>query len=429
MGTYVEFSVAGRVIVSTKHEVDWELLTLFSDSDKIARVRGEIVPAHAFVNTVFEEDEDLFLGYESQVCIARDRLDVMGYTMKKIRAIFDEEMSTWRREHDAEYTGAGAEGLLNEQLLLSSIGFDDWFEALGAVLAGESSQDRAAQLTCHRLAPLVLGEIVLADQWNFGFPSGGTRPFVRAVLELFKDEDTAIMDLTDAFHAGWSIVQADDACSEARGELMSVYPLSQKTIVLTEGKSDTWIMQRAMNVLYPHLVEYFSFMDFASARAQGGAGGLVTTVKAFAAAGVANRVVAIVDNDTAAREALIGLQDVNLPDRMKVVTCPAIELARNYPSLGPTGLHAMDVNGLAGSIEMYLGDDVLRDAKGALVPVQWRGYSQRLETYQGEIIKKSEVHQRYLAKLNAAPPAHVAQQMPEWQDIKAVLQAIIAAFD
>jgi hypothetical protein len=31
----------------------------------------------------------------------------------------------------------------------------------------------------------------------------------------------------------------------------------------------------------------------------------------------------------------------------------------------------MNVNGLAGSIELYLGADVLTDAQGSLVPVQW----------------------------------------------------------
>jgi hypothetical protein len=45
---------------------------------------------------------------------------------------------------------------------------------------------------------------------------------------------------------------------------------------------------------------------------------------------------------------------------------PEIDIARDYPTLGTNGLSHMDVNGLAGSIELYLGADVLRDSDGVL---------------------------------------------------------------
>jgi hypothetical protein len=52
----------------------------------------------------------------------------------------------------------------------------------------------------------------------------------------------------------------------------------------------------------------------------------------------------------------------------------------------------MDVNRLACSLEMYLGEDVLRMKTGDLMPVQWKGYMSGIQAYQGEILDKTDVN-------------------------------------
>jgi len=49
-------------------------------------------------------------------------------------------------------------------------------------------------------------------------------------------------------------------------------------------------------------------------------------------------------------------------------------LALGYPTSDPSGLAHMDVNGLAGSLEIYFGEDVLRRTDGTFTPVHWRGF-------------------------------------------------------
>ncbi|MFE8599812.1 HEPN/Toprim-associated domain-containing protein [Archangium violaceum] len=427
MGTYVTLRIAGHEILSTKNSINNAVMTLFVEQDKVARSRGRTMPLAEFFDSQQRgELEEPFLGYETYIHIARDRMEVMGYTMARVRELFEEAMQGWREEH--ENTHWDSDGLTLEQDLISSVHFDDWLEALGAVLEAKASEhDYEQWRTCHRLAPFLLGDLILADDWLLGFPTDDCRPVIRAALELFPDKELVIQDLTDALHSEWSIVR-DNICEQARENLSFDYPLSQKTIILTEGTSDAWILSGAMKVLFPHLVEYFSFMDFDNARIQGGAGSLVQIVKAFAAAGVANRVVALFDNDTGAEEALAGLKEVRLPKNIKIVKCPQIELARSYPSIGPTGLQFMDVNGLAASIEMYLGEDVLRDESGELTPVQWRGYSDKLRKYQGEIIGKDKVKSRFREKLKTAPSQEVAHQLPEWQALKLLLRGVLTAF-
>ena len=118
-------------------------------------------------------------------------------------------------------------------------------------------------------------------------------------------------------------------------------------IILTEGSTDRAILKEALSILYPHLAEYYSFLEFNSSRSPGGAGHLVSLVKAFAGAGVTNRIVALFDNDTSAREATRALKPLSLPSNIVALHYPDLELLRDYPTLGPSGLTTLNVNGLA----------------------------------------------------------------------------------
>jgi hypothetical protein len=116
---------------------------------------------------------------------------------------------------------------------------------------------------------------------------------------------------------------------------------------------------------------------------------------------------------------------VKLPDHYSVVQYPDIEIARAYPTLGPTGLSNMDVNGLAGSIELYLGEDVLRGSDGVLAPVQWRSFIEGVKAYQGEVTGKAKLQQKFAEKVKraCADPANVAGQ--DWTALDAVIEELL----
>ena len=118
------------------------------------------------------------------------------------------------------------------------------------------------------------------------------------------------------------------------------------------------------------------------------------------------------DNDTAAEEAILALNKINIPPNIKVLRYPYLEMASNYPTIGPTGIEFTDINGLACSIELYLGRDILTnndeyDYPTKYIPVQWKGYSQSLRKYQGEILYKEQILKKYfnLLDLHAADAA------------------------
>src|SRR6185369_15919500 len=206
------------------------------------------------------------------------------------------------------------------------------------------------------------------------------------------------------------------------------YASSAKTIILTEGRTDSRFISESLKLLYPHLAEYFSFMDFENARVSGGAGNLANLVKAFAGAGIVNKTIAIFDNDTAGDAAMLTLRSVTLPDSIRVLRLPDSEFLLTYPTIGPSGATPMNVNGRAASIELYLGADVLRDENGELLPVQWTGYEPALQKYQGEVLFKDRIRERFDSRLDACLRDPDRVKLTDWSGIRQILQMLFSAF-
>jgi hypothetical protein len=111
------------------------------------------------------------------------------------------------------------------------------------------------------------------------------------------------------------------------------------------------------------------------------------------------------------------------------MTLPDIALARSYPTDGPNGGAVQDVNGLAASIELYFGEDVLRDPAARLAVVSWKARNETIGRYQGEVQRKDELKQRFLAKLARCELDPSAIVEDGWREMREILQRIFRAFE
>lgn len=220
--------------------------------------------------------------------------------------------------------------------------------------------------------------------------------------EGVKDSDIAVLDISDLAEAGWLDYELDD--------FITVPP-----IILTEGITDIKTLKKALHVIYPKLESNVRFLD-TSFRPETNAAAVVKMIKSFAAAGINNRILAILDNDAAASEAMTNLPR-NLPNNIKVIQYPELDLMTSYPTIGPQGKINMNINGLAGSIEMYMGKDILTGDDGNLELVQWGGYMNRVKKYQGSLINKDAVGSRFKGKDTA--------DVNKWQDLRYLWDYII----
>lgn len=88
----------------------------------------------------------------------------------------------------------------------------------------------------------------------------------------------------------------------------------------------------------------------------------------------------------------------------------------------------MNVNGLAGSIEPYLGQECLLDSDSKYYPIQWTGLDPGLQKYQGEITKKDRVQKNFKEKLKLCIEDKTSIDKFDWSGVKAILEGIFDLF-
>ncbi len=171
----------------------------------------------------------------------------------------------------------------------------------------------------------------------------------------------------------------------------------------------------------------FRFLDM-STGVETNSAQVVRILRSFAAAGVTNRVVGVLDNDVAGRVSARQLDARPRPSTNRYFLLPDVGYARSYPTYGPNGLASLDVNGRAVSIEFQFGEDRLRDAQGDLVPVEWHGRDQSLKEYQGRLSKsdKDTVQRNIESFLDSASADHDRHSEP-WTTIYTLIDRLLAS--
>jgi hypothetical protein len=434
MSSYGHLEIAGYLLTQERNYIDPLLMTMFQDSERESRTRllSERNPMMWGEWEDGEEDtEETAFEYSTTVRIAIQRLEIMGFTLHKAQEEFEAGVSSsiefyqreqeWHRLFPSEGVDSLRDHTETRLRLYRSLTFDIWMRLMEQVIAKRLKQPSPID---EIQFPYV--KLLLWDE-DFAFEYSDIRYFLRAILELFEADELLILDYTELVHAGYYSEQ--DALRDlAIEELSEGFATNQKVVILTEGSTDTLILRRTLDVLYPHLRDFYSFVDFSAANLAGGAGALANTVKTFVGSGIQNRAVALFDNDTAAKDALRALSSVELPDNVKVVQLPTLDLAEDYPTIGPQGRVNININGLACSIELYFGSDVLADPEHGFVPIQWKGYNQTLSQYQGEILDKSRLQERYLRIVSEAEASQETKNSHDWDPMAKVFETLFEAF-
>jgi hypothetical protein len=136
MGSYTDLSIDGYPILETKSYVIPEVMTLFQESDKRVATRkvserndliwGKVSPD--------EDQDEIAVTYSCEVGKVIDRLDVMGFTMRRIRKEFEDARISEVEKYTA-WLGDGDDGWCRDDLdYFTNLTFDRYVEALRTVL-------------------------------------------------------------------------------------------------------------------------------------------------------------------------------------------------------------------------------------------------------------------------------------------------------
>lgn len=431
MGTYTDLKVAGYSVLSTKGDVAPEAMTIFRETDRREYKRSFETGCPLDLTDLSDLDPDDIedaIEYACTVGNVIDRLNVMGFTLVRAEREFEQgkksELVSLQSWLETEFLRESSASRIE---FLQSLTFAKYMEGLENVVSkkiyfyGTDSKPRGG------LPPLIEYIVGGGSNHEFGFFAQDYRTLIRVFCEVSPRDQFVIQDITQLVGAGY-YERGAEICNKVTEALIAGHPENSKQIVLTEGSTDASILRRALHLLYPHLADYYSFLDFELSKSPGGAGHLVSLVKAFAATGITNRVIALFDNDTAARDALRALTNINLPRNIAVRSYPDLALLRNYPTIGPSGELSLDVNGLAASIELYLGVDILKLPSGSLMPVQWKGYNETLGQYQGEVMRKTQLQHAFDQKVGIPGSLGTSATSADWTGLSAILAVVFTAF-
>ncbi|GHH70320.1 HEPN/Toprim-associated domain-containing protein [Promicromonospora soli] len=404
MGSWWSIQVGGQAIpVWGKNYVPDELMLLFADEDRFVDTT-KLAALAEYENRAADAPEpdglplpwhDDLMGYSATARTLRRRLELQGFSSDWVSrlstAFFDDEeerrLSTLWQEGTAAYPNGAA---------------------ITAALTTRSGRAAGAGIRPDpRERP---EEHFLHEQWE-RLREAFDDPRFALALSLCRTRAASEvkLDLTDLVLGGW-LTPDENPHREARLRMSATVAADGAVIVVTEGSSDAHRLRRSVEVAAPEVAHLFRFLDF-DLRPPGGTDRVVSLTKGMAAAGVMNRIIAVLDNDTAGREAAAQLSKLHLPAQVVAVCLPTAPYANRYPTLGPSGRGAEDVNGRAVSMEFMFGEDVLRNAAGELAPVRWHAFNEKMGDYQGRLDTTDKV--RVGERIDAALSVGTSNRVPD----------------
>lgn len=417
----------GTEIQQGRNEEPLALLTIFTQEDKYAdeawldaidRLEGKYAPedeGQQILDEILVEEatgKDVF-GYRAKASRIRARLALMGFTAKACRQ---------------ELTSAIDEMLADDEP-------GDKIELIdtdgGAVASMPRSEvlDRGLaawenEKPYRSLSPL---DRKCAEYIDIFMDSGfDRRTFLALQLEAATADEEVRLDLHDLYNAGY-FNGVENITQLAADELAVSVSSGGPIVIVTEGVTDARFLQRALELVVPHVSHMFRFFD-KEAGAEMGAAQVVRTLRSFAAAGVTNRVVGVLDNDAAGRVAAKNLEAKDRPANNRYFLLPDVPYGSSYPTYGPSGDADLDINGRAVSIEFQFGLEQLRLANGEPARVEWSGREASIGVYQGSLPKKDkDVVQRNIRDFLAnASPDHDPGAEP-WPAVHALVNRLLEA--
>lgn len=366
MGTYCSITFDDYSIFDYKNWYFQEVVNLiFQPEDFIIESRKNSSRNEMLFGDSYKEDEELyeFKGFKQNAGICRQRLEIYGASLKKAKNDFIKAKKI-----------ANEDGLYG--FPLSRVSYDKYLHEIRTVISEKKEHYDPVSTT--------LKDCLMS--FDLGIGEQSLESHLYSILSAIDDNAIVEYDLSEVIGSGW----VDEEIARRVDY--------EKIIVLTEGKTDVEFISKSIEKLYPHLTNYYHFIDFQEYRIESNASALVKLVTSFAAANIKHPIIALFDNDTTGIMEMRKLSTTSLTDNIRVLKFPDIMLAKKYPTVGPTGKKIMNINGFACGIEMYLGSDIL-SKDNELIPVQWKNFNKSEKKYQGEVTEKKYVQDEFRKKL------------------------------
>lgn len=368
MGTYCSITFNDYSVFDNKHWYFQEIVNLiFQTEDFVVECRTNSSRNEMVWGDTYKGDEEIyeFKGFRQNAEVCRQRLEIYGNSLKKTRKNFIHAKKIAKEEAFYSFP-------------LSQVSYNQYQKVISKIIS--EKEKNYDQLFTNLKDSLIAGDLGIHGQ--------SLESHLYSILSVVANDSIVEYDLSELIENGW--------VDENTARKIDY----EKIIVLTEGKTDVEFISKSIEKLYPHLKNYYHFIDFQEYKIESNASALVKLVTSFAAANVKHPIIALFDNDTTGIMEMNKLHTKILAENISVLNFPDIDLAKKYPTIGPTGTRMMNVNGLACGIEMYLGRDILVK-ENDLIPIRWKNFNEKEKKYQGEVVEKTYVQDQFRNKLKS----------------------------
>jgi len=225
-----------------------------------------------------------------------------------------------------------------------------------------------------------------SGQWEYATMMENFHPWHVLILLAQEPKTLSLPVVWDYFahmENGWSVP----------GDFVPKLKPEERFLIVTEGSSDSKILQKAFAMLRPAIVDFFTFIDMEEGYPFSGSGNLASFCRGLAKIRIQNKTLVLFDNDAEGVSKQKVLENLVCPTSMRILRLPDHPALGLIASIGTSGEAHDNINGRAASIEAYLDLDWHAN-RPALV--RWTNYVQSLGVYQGALDSKEFYVRRFL---------------------------------
>lgn len=338
-------------------------------------------------------NEEFEIIFKTTVKKAKRRLDILGYTIEESKKLFEDELKKLDQLICEEYPSE--ENKVHE--IIGDLTFDKWIIFYKKYVEKniENKPDKEQSISEDFVLKLLVFEdesfLSYEDELTFS-PGVFSLYKMRAHMDIIDENEEVILDLTDVINSGW--------LNETE-----IPNIKKQILLVTEGTTDNEFISKSMEILFKDYVHLYNFFDRTYVDSGGGHSGMLEMYRFALSANVESKIIFLFDNDSAANSSIKIIEKYRdkAKKNIKSIKLPALDLCESYPTIDShKNIAKVNINGIACSIELFLGRKNLMNNFGDFYPIELGSLNSSTKTIQGTIQGKKEIQKKFKITLKNA---------------------------
>ncbi len=369
-------------------EIDWGKNNYFNNHSKLFQMQdfGKQVPYY-YIDDNDNEIIEYKEGASKQLSEVKQRLEMLGYTLQNIEKMYNENLI------ELEY--------YTEENL--NISFDDFYKFITSL--DITKVDNIASIIEDYDNGFDIGEYfnrcILEDKEfkdKIGLILKDMNKCTYIIGEFFENLDPYIILRILAenknnlqYSVQWSYSDVIENEWVKREEIIKPLEDKYKILIVTEGKTDSFIIKKTIENLYSNIADFFQFIDMQDNYPFTGTGNLSNFCMGLSKINIQNNVIILFDNDTSGIELYNKVQNISRPNNLYICHLPTYEEFNEINTIGPSGEVKCNINGKAVAIECFLDFSSVDNNP----TIRWNNYNKVMQQYQGELENKDKYVRKF----------------------------------